>query len=191
MTNVRYYITVHSAVWHSALKVHEQDHCWWCIDSGRWNKDSCQSLTMSVCVCVCMYCSNLLLGHTWWGASFLIDQYWYLMGLVRIRPHSSHGIANQPSHSVDSSGWQAKNAASIELWIPWRKTHRPMIIIWLRSSWLRKINNLHSWLAHSKESLRLLRCDRHILKLGNVLVHTVHVQIRGYTKIWGPSGKHV
>ena len=37
-----------------------------------------------------------------------------LMGLVRIRPHSSHGISNQPSQSVDSSGWQAKNAASIE-----------------------------------------------------------------------------
>ena len=62
------------------------------------------------------------------------------MGLVRIRPHSSHcgGIANQPSHSVDSSGWQAKNAASIEFWIPWRKTHRPMVIVWLRSYWLRK-----------------------------------------------------
>ena len=54
---------------------------------------------------------------------FLFTAVQHQMGPVRIR-HNSHDLGWQSSHSVDLPGWQAQ-MASIEIWIPWRNTHKP------------------------------------------------------------------
>ena len=64
---------------------------------------------------------------------------------VRIR-HSIWEIVTQPSHSVDTAGWQAK-MAFIELWIQRRNTHGPhwpRLVLWLSTMGLVRNMSLSS-----------------------------------------------